>query len=116
METHFGGLFQPDVVLASQFFATLPRRAPQKRGEYRLLTAVLADAIDCVLNQRNRKLADEAWGWMVGEEENPALPGEEPSPGFTFEYACEVLGLNPDYLRRGLQRWYAAQLAGKHAA
>ena len=117
METQFGGLFQPDVVLASQFFATQPRRAPRKRGEYRLLTAMLADAVDCVLNrQRDQRLADEAWGWIVGEDEDPPIPAKDRSPGFTFQYVCDVLGMNPDYLRRGLQRWYTAQLAAQHAA
>jgi hypothetical protein len=116
MQTRFGGLFQPDVVLASQFFATQQRRGPQKRGEYRLLTAMLADAVDCVLNQRNRRLADEAWGWMVGEDGASPTPAKDRSPGFTFEYVCDVLEINPGYVRRGLQRWHAAQLAAQKAA
>jgi hypothetical protein len=33
------------------------------------------------------------------------------APAFTFEYICEVLGLDPDYIRHGLQRWREEQLA-----
>jgi len=31
--------------------------------------------------------------------------------GFSFEYICDVLGLEPDYLRRGLREWGDAHLA-----
>jgi hypothetical protein len=32
---------------------------------------------------------------------------------FSFETICEVLGLNPDYVRQGLVRWKEAKLAGR---
>jgi hypothetical protein len=40
-------LFEPDAIVPSPFFATVRRQAATKQGEYRLLVAVLGDAIRC---------------------------------------------------------------------
>ena len=37
-------LFEPDTIVPSQFFANQRTQAPSKRGEYRLLVAVLEDS------------------------------------------------------------------------
>jgi hypothetical protein len=110
------GLFQPDVVLAPQFFATLRRQAPRKQGECQLLIAVLEDAINCFQkyvfagDTYGRRLFQEAEQWMM--EKNPERPpSNDEEPSLSFEYVCEVLGLDPDYLRHGLRRWRDAQVA-----
>jgi hypothetical protein len=109
-------LFQPDTVLAPQFFATLRRQAPRKRGEWLLIIAVLEDAIFCyqkylfARDPYGQRLFREAWDWIMIPQPRP-IPRQEDASGFSFEYICDVLGLDPDYLRRGLRDWGDAQLA-----
>lgn len=104
-------LFQPDCVLAPQFFATLRRQAPSKKGEWQLLIAVLEDAVYCfqkylfAKNAQGQVLFREADEWMMGPPLPTRLDAGNEAPSFSFEYICEVLGLDPDYLRRGLRSW-----------
>ncbi len=107
-------LFQPDTVLAPQFFATLRRQAPSKKGEWQLLIAILEDAVSCFQkyflahDNCGRRLYRDAYEWIMSPP--PSLASDE-RPGFTFEYICDVLGLDQDYLRQGLTRWRDEQLA-----
>ena len=100
-------LFEPDVVLPLQFFSTLPRQALRKRGEVRLLVAVIADAVECfqkyafATDARSRRLFKEADEWIMAEGQR----SDDDTPVLSFEYACDVLGLDPGYLRWGLRRW-----------
>ena len=91
---------------ASQFFETLGRQAPTRKGEYQLLIAVLQDAIECF--QKNALTRDrhfeEAEHWIMGKS-------EKNDAALSFEYVCSVLDLDPDSVRQGLQRWRAAQFA-----
>ncbi len=116
-------LFEPDIIVPSQFFATSRRYAPRKRGEYRLLVAVLKEAIECfqenahARNKWQQQRFDEVQRWVAGEDRDAVGP-EDQVPGFSFEYVCDVLGLDAAHLRRGLQRWRARTCAiadAKHA-
>lgn len=110
-------LFQPDTILAPQFFATLRRQAPSKRGEWQLIIAVLEDAINCfqkyflARDNQGRRLFRDAYEWIMVSQRPHAPSRGNDDVGFTFEYICEVLGLEPDYLRGGLERWREQQLA-----
>ena len=109
-------LFQPDTVLAPQFFATLRRQAPRKKGEWLLIIAILEDAIFCfqkyliARDPHGQRMFREAWDWLMVPQPRP-IPKQEDATGFSFEYICDVLGLEPDYLRRGLREWGDAHLA-----
>ncbi|MGH3055078.1 MAG: hypothetical protein ACRDL7_08890, partial [Gaiellaceae bacterium] len=80
-------------------------QAPTQKGEYRLLMAVLQDAIDafqkCATPDDHR--SKEAEHWLMGKTAQNEV-------GLSSEYVCTMLDLNPDYLRRGLRRWRKAQL------
>jgi hypothetical protein len=108
-------LFQPDTVLAPQFFGTLRRQAPRKRGEWQLVVAVLEDAVSCyqkyflARDNCGQRLFREANEWLMVSQ--GTATADDGVPAFTFEYICEVLGLEPAYIRHGLQRWRAEQLA-----
>ena len=114
-------LFQPDSILAPQFFATLRRQAPNKRGEWQLVIAVLEDAVDCfqkyafARDSQGKRLFREASDWIMNPSSAGRRSARKEAPGFTFEYICEVLGLEPDYLRHGLQVWREKQMAGQLA-
>ena len=103
-------LFEPDTIAPSQFFATLRRQAPTKQGEYRLLVALLEDAINCfqgnahAADKVKQRLFDEAHGWITGEDGDTVGQAEDQAPGFSFEYVCGILGFDAAYIRSGLQR------------
>ncbi len=97
----------PEILLPSQFFGAVRGRAALQCGECRLLIAVLEDAIRRyqryahATNRHGRRMFREVAEWITEHH-----AGGEPS--FTFEYVCAVLGLDPNYLREGLQRWVQA--------
>jgi len=100
-EEKLTSLFQPDTLLPAQYFETLRRKA-QLEPEQRLMLAVLEDGIECfqdnvlARNGRRKKLFEEAEEWILEEDNNWI---------FSFDNICEVLGLNPQYVRRGLVYW-----------
>jgi hypothetical protein len=94
-------LFEPDTVAAAQYFDNFQRKTPTQ-PENRLLLAVLEDAIHCfqdnVLaeNGKSKKLFDDAEEWLLKEGVDWI---------FSFRNVCELLGIDPEYLRAGLMRW-----------
>ena len=94
-------MFQPDTLLPSQFFTTLRHRG-YVEGEKRLVAAVLADAVECYMKQmdttdpRGRQLFEEAEAWIFTETKGWF---------FSFDSICEILGLHPGYVRRGILEW-----------
>jgi hypothetical protein len=96
-----GGLFEPDVLLPGQFFSFFRKEAGFDR-ERRLMLAVLEDAIDCFQkyahtnDQRGRQLFDESYEWIMSGDRRWL---------FSFENICQIVDMNPDYIRQGLARW-----------
>ena len=102
--------FHADIILPVQFFEAIKRRAPTKTGEYRLLVAVLHDAVS-----RFQKYAldddldcAEAEQWIMATDS--AFDGAADAPRFSFEFICAALDIDADYLRGGLRRWRETQL------
>jgi hypothetical protein len=81
--------------------------------EKRLMLAVIEDAVACfqkyihARDTRGRTMFREAEQWIL-EKNSDGL--------FSFESVCEVLGLNPDYVRHGLMQWKEAKLASRPRA
>ena len=107
-------LFQPDTLVGSQYLESLSRKEaldPDKK----LMLAVLEDGIQCfqanieAREPKNKKLFSEAENWIL-EERNDAV--------FSFENICEVLELNPQYVRQGVLGWKQQRQteAGERAA
>jgi hypothetical protein len=94
-------LFQPDVLASLQYLDRWRCRRRQN-PEMMLMFAVLEDAVSCfqkfssATSRRGKKLFREAESWLMSEN-NDGL--------YTFDNICEVLGLNPNYIRGGLSRW-----------
>jgi hypothetical protein len=97
----FTHLLQPDTLLPSQYFAILRRKGAHE-PERRLVIAVLQDAVDCfqkhfrARDQKARQLYRDAEDWICSEDR---------SWPFSFENVCDLLQINPEYLRRGLLAW-----------
>jgi hypothetical protein len=101
MQDRSGGLFEPDVLLPGQFFSFFRKEAGFDR-ERRLMLAVLEDAIDCFQKYahtndlRGRQLFLESYEWIMSPDKRWL---------FSFENICQIVDMNPDYLRQGLSRW-----------
>ena len=96
-----GKLFEPDTILPTQFYAMF-KNSQYREPERRLMVAILEDAVSCLsmnlrrCSLRQRKQYEEAKHWVTAEEESEWI--------FSFRNICEVLGMDPSYLRRGLIR------------
>jgi hypothetical protein len=111
-EEKIASLYQPDTTLASQYFDSL-RRQTELYPEKTLLLAVLEDGIRSfqdnigATDTKGRQLLAEAEEWIFGDGSDWL---------FTFENICAILGLNPEYLRKGLRRWKEAKAAREERA
>ena len=99
----FAHLLQPDTVLPSQYYAAL-RRKTEQEPERRLAVAVLQDAVECfqkyvdARDRKTRQLYLDAEAWILSADR---------SWPFSFDNICELLQIDPEYLRRGLLQWRA---------
>jgi hypothetical protein len=79
---------------------------PSLQPEQRLMLAILEGAVSDIqkyataMTGRGRGLFAEADAWMH------STASEQP---FDFESICQTLGLDPSYIRAGLQRWCVAR-------
>ena len=102
--------FEPDFLVPGQFFDLIRRRSTLD-GETRLVFAVLEDAVRCYVKsgassrRSDREQFDEVQRWFHAE------PGSR-SP-FSFEYVCDVLGIEPSALRARLGLLSAKDLPTK---
>ncbi|MGH7844127.1 MAG: hypothetical protein ACREQW_02985 [Candidatus Binatia bacterium] len=94
-------LFQPDPLTFSQFLETV-RKGSFHDPEKVLMLAILKDAVmsfqKYLLSHRDkeRNVFEETERWILSE--NREWP-------FSFTNICEVLGIHPQYLRKGLVDW-----------
>jgi hypothetical protein len=91
-------------VLASEQFAETFRRSQHLEPEKALLLAVLEDAVDCFLEYYAAENRIGKWRFHEAEE---WIMQSGNDWFFSFENVCELLGLDPEYLRRGLRQWSA---------
>jgi len=77
-----------------------------REGEEALILAVLEDAIACfqkyvlAQNEKEMNIFQEAEEWILKKNSDWFL---------SFENVCEILQLDPDYLRQGLMSWKEVQ-------
>ncbi|MGH7772539.1 MAG: hypothetical protein ACREQA_09935 [Candidatus Binatia bacterium] len=98
-----GSLFEPDVLLDTQYWGTFIRRTDLE-PEKMLMLAVLQDAITCFQEhvlEPNPQFYEEV-GWILEENSNWL---------FSFKNICEALDLDPNYIRDGLLRLKETRLA-----
>jgi len=91
--------FEPDTLLPSQFFDRL--RGRERRGEWRLMVAILEDAVNVYLKQA---AATDPHQCQLFEEAEEWIETHDRQYVFSFESICDALGLDPDYVRGGLRR------------
>jgi hypothetical protein len=96
----------PDTLLPIQYFEAM-RRKHLLEGEKRLVLSVLEDAVECFMKyigsstKKGQRLFRDAEEWITLEDKKWA---------FSFDNVCEMLNIDPKYLRRGLREWKRRQL------
>jgi hypothetical protein len=101
-------IFAPDPLSRFQYEKVHGGRQNQADDEAlrALMLAVLEDGIACFQayyfqpSRTNKKLLQEADEWIHSDDDDV----------FSFNNVCETLGLNPEKLRKGLERWKAKQM------
>jgi hypothetical protein len=100
------GLFEPDTLLPIQYFEAM-RRKHLLEGEKRLILSVLEDAVECFMKcidsttNKGQRLFRDAEEWINLEDKRWV---------FSFDNVCDMLDVNPDYMRAGLRRWKERKL------
>jgi hypothetical protein len=95
------GLFEPDTLLPIQYFEAM-RRKHLLEGEKRLILSVLEDAVECFMKciesptSKGQRLFRDADEWIALEDKHWV---------FSFDNVCDMLDINPEYMRRGLRQW-----------
>jgi len=100
-------LIEADTILPEQYFERVGAEH-SSFPEKRLMLAVLEDAVATfqrfvdAKNRRGQRLFREAEEWVASDDTD--WP-------FAFENICHTLDIEPEFLRRGLNRWKEKQLA-----
>ena len=99
-------IVEPDVFLPSQFYGSggLSR---QLDGEKRLMIAILKDAVECLNKYRG---ARSSLGSSQYQNALEWIEDEGTEWLFSFNNICDLLGFDPDYLRKVL-----IKKEGRHA-
>jgi len=101
------GLFEPDTLLPIQYFEAM-RRKHLLEGEKRLILSVLEDAVECFMKcidsstNKGQRLFRDADEWIALEDKRWV---------FSFDNVCDMLDINPEYMRNGLRRWKEKKIA-----
>jgi len=101
-------LFEPDVLAAEEYHRVHRRRVPS--SEQDLMAAVLEQGIAdyrryvFAQDKKSRKLFIDAEAWISVDDHDWI---------FSFANCCDVLGIDPSYLRRGLALWQQSRAIEK---
>lgn len=101
----------PDTILPSQYFGVM-RGCGHLTPTERLMLAVLESAVhdfqQCRLStqRRGKRLFREAHEWLTSREETEI---------FSCVAICHAVGIDPDYLRKGLLAWPSEKRGGGKA-
>jgi hypothetical protein len=107
LDERLPGLFEPDTLLPIQYFEAM-RKKHLLEGEKRLILSVLEDAVECFMKcidsptSKGQRLFRDADEWINLEDKHWV---------FSFDNVCEMLDINPEYMRRGLKQWKERRLA-----
>jgi len=101
----------PDLLLPSQYFGVI-RGCGQLTPEQKLMVAVLESAVHdfqryhVATRWRGQRLFREAQEWLTSREETGI---------FSCVAICQAVGIDPDYLRKGLSAWPPGKRRGGKA-
>jgi hypothetical protein len=94
-------LFQPDTIAPAEYFDGFKRKSALE-PERELVLALLEDAVLCFqkylhsTREKEQRLFADTEEWLFGDDREWPL---------SFLNVCDLLGLEPGYLRKGLTLW-----------
>jgi len=103
LDERIGSLFQPDTLIGEDYAANFRRKIPLE-AERTLLLAILEDGIRSfqenlfATSGKRRTIFDEANEWIFSDDDTWFC---------SFVSVCNLLNLEPQYIRRGLRQWEA---------
>ncbi len=106
LEAETAGVFQAESVDVHGYFHAC-RRRKLAEPESRLMFAVLEDALRCLEKYASagsgkaKTLFDETEDWLLSTNDDWV---------FSFNNVCEVLRLDPQYIRKAALRWKTRNL------
>ena len=106
LDERLPGLFEPDTLLPIQYFEAM-RKKHLLEGEKRLVLSVLEDAVECFMKcidsatNKGQRLFRDADEWITTVDKRWV---------FSFDNVCEMLDINPEYMREGLRKWKERKL------
>jgi len=112
LDERLPGLFEPDTLLPIQYFEAM-RKKHLLEGEKRLILSVLEDAVECFMKcidsptSKGQRLFRDADEWISLEDKHWV---------FSFDNVCDMLDINPEYMRRGLRKWKERKVEAMHRA
>src|ERR1700752_5460473 len=112
LDERLPGLFEPDTLLPIQYFEAM-RKKHLLEGEKRLILSVLEDAVECFMKcidsptSKGQRLFRDADEWISLEDKHWV---------FSFDNVCDMLDINPEYMRRGLRQWKERKIAAMERA
>src|ERR1700746_1813729 len=112
LDERLPGLFEPDTLLPIQYFEAM-RRKHLLEGEKRLILRVREDAVECFMKcidastSKGQRLFRDADEWIAHEDKRWV---------FSFDNVCDMLDINPEYMRRGLREWKERKIAALQRA
>ncbi|HUR72298.1 MAG TPA: hypothetical protein VMZ02_09935 [Candidatus Limnocylindrales bacterium] len=101
LDERIGSLFQPDTLIGEDYASNFRRKIPLE-AERTLLLAILEDGIRSfqenlfATSGKRRTIFDEANEWIFSDEDSWFC---------SFVSICNLLNLEPQYIRRGLRQW-----------
>lgn len=107
LDERLPALFEPDTLLPIQYFEAM-RKKHLLEGEKRLILSVLEDAVECFMKcidastSKGQRLFRDADEWISHEDKRWV---------FSFDNVCDMLDINPEYMRMGLAKWKEKRLA-----
>ena len=106
LDERLPGLFEPDMLLPIQYFEAM-RKKHLLEGEKRLILSVLEDAVECFMKgmeattNKGQRLFRDSEEWINLEDKRWV---------FSFDNVCEMLDIEPAYMRMGLRKWKEKRL------
>jgi hypothetical protein len=103
LDERIGSLFQPDTLIGEDYASNFRRKIPLE-AERTLLLAILEDGIRSfqenlfATSGKRRTIFDEANEWIFSDDDSWFC---------SFVSICNLLSLEPQYIRRGLHQWEA---------
>lgn len=107
LDERLPALFEPDTLLPIQYFEAM-RKKHLLEGEKRLILSVLEDAVECFMKCIN---ASSSKGQRLFRDADEWIALEDKRWVFSFDNVCDMLDINPEYMRRGLREWKERKLA-----